>query len=441
MSPTADALDLVCVGLNHETSSLEIRDALVLSEEEVGRAIHALRERGGASEALVISTCNRTEVYARGATIGDPPAFVASLLREIKGMDLSGKEGRILYAYREPESARHLFRVACGLDSQVLGEPQITGQVKDALTLAARSGGSGPVIERLLDAALRCSKRARTETAVGRGPVSSAYAGVNLAAKVLGSLADKRVLIVGAGEMAKLAARHFQEAGVTQFMVANRSRDRADAFAGPIGARVVSLEAIPVVLPGADIVVSATASPSQIVGEAAVRAAMRIRKNRPLLFLDLAVPRDVDPQAARLPNVFVHDLDALGALVAQSLAQRRAEIPKVEAIIEEELERFLRWHRSLAVKPTVTAFRSHFERLAREELERHKGRFRAEDQPALDALVHGIVQKLLHRPTKRLTRADEEGAEGIARIDAVRDLFGIGHEGAEEDPDADRDPR
>ena len=434
---TAPSLELFCVGINHDTSPLEVRDALVMSDEEAARAIQALRERAGASEALVISTCNRTEVYARGAAVESPPAFVAELLREIKGMDLGGPKGSYLYTYHEPESVRHLFRVACGLDSQVLGEPQITGQVKDALSLAAKAGGSGPLLERLLDAALRCAKRARTETGIGRGPISSAYAAVGLAEKVLGPLAEKRVLLIGAGEMATLAARHFQEAGVSQYIVANRGRERGEALAAAIPARAVSLEAIPVVLPGADIVIGATSSPQPIVHEPAVRNAMKIRKNRPLLFLDLAVPRDVDPAVARLPNVFLHDLDALGALVAQSLAHRRAEAPKVEAIVDEELARFERWRRSLAVKPTLTGFRSQFERVARRELERHRGRFRPEDQEALDALVRGIVQKLLHRPTTRLSRADEDGARGIARIDAIRDLFGIDPE----EDDADRDPR
>jgi glutamyl-tRNA reductase len=431
------SLELVCVGLNHETSPLEIRDALVMNDEEIARTIRALRERAGAREALVISTCNRTEVYARGASLESPPAFVAELLREIKGMDLAGAGRSYLYSYHEPESVRHLFRVACGLDSQVLGEPQITGQVKDALSLAARSGGSGPVMERLLGAALRSAKRARTETGIGRGPISSAYAAVGLAQKVLGSLDDKRVLLIGAGEMAALAARHFQEAGVSQYMVANRGRERGEALAAALPARAVSLEAIPVVLPGADIVIAATSSPQPLVNEAAVRNAMKVRKNRPLLFLDLAVPRDIDPAVARLPNVFLHDLDALGALVAQSVAHRRAEVPRVEAIVEEELARFLRWHRSLAVKPTVTGFRAQFERVAREELARHRSRFRPEDQEALDALVHGIVQKLLHRPTTRLNRADEDGTRGIARIDAVQDLFGIDPE----ETDADRDAR
>lgn len=431
------SLDFLCVGLNHETSPLEIRDALVMNEAEVERAIHVLRDRAGAEEAMILSTCNRTEVYARGASVEDLPLFVNDLLREIKGMDL-GARGHRLYAYREPDSVRHLFGVASGLNSQVLGEPQIVGQVKDAITLAARSGGSGPVTERLLDAALRCAKRARTETGIGRGPVSSVYAAVSLASKVLGHLAGKRLLLVGSGEMAGLAACHFMDAGVLSVTIAARNQARAEALASRAGARVVSMEAIPVVLPGADILVCATSAPGFVVLEPVVRAAMRIRKNRTLLLVDLAVPRDIDPAAARLPNVFLHDLDALAAIVAQSLEQRRAEIPKVEAIIEQEVLRFMRWHRSLELKPTVTAFRSQFERIAQEELDRHRDRFRPEDQPALEALTRSIVRKLLHRPTTALNRAGEDSSEGIRRIDAVRELFGIERG---EEPDEDRDPR
>ncbi len=429
------SLDFLCVGLNHETSPLEIRDALVMNEQEVERAIQALRERG-VEEAMVLSTCNRTEIYARGVAIPDLPLFVNHLLREIKGMDLVAK-GHRLYAYRSPDSIRHLFRVASGLNSQVLGEPQIAGQVKDALQLAARSGGSGPVTERLLDAALRCAKRARTETGIGRGPVSAVYAAVNIASKVLGHLADKRVLVIGAGEMAGLAMCHLMEVGVTQFTIAARSKERAEPLASSARARIVSIEAIPVVLPGADVVVGATAAPNFMVTELFVRAAMKIRRNRPLLMVDLAVPRDIDPAASKLQNVFLHDLDALAAIVAQSLEQRRAEIPRVEAIIDEETKRFMRWYRSLELKPTVTAFRGHFERVARGELERHRARFRPEDLPAAESLAHGIIQKLLHTPTTRLSRAAEDGAQGLRRIDAVRDLFGMD----EEDADEDRNPR
>ena len=430
------SLDFLCVGLNHETSPLEIRDALVMNEAEVERAIQFLRDRGGAEEALVLSTCNRTEIYARGASVADLPLFVNDLLREIKGMDL-GARGHRLYSYREPDSVRHLFRVACGLNSQVLGEPQIVGQVKDAITLASRSGGSGPVTERLLDAALRCAKRARTETGIGRGPVSAVYAAVNLASKVLGNLGDKRVLLVGSGEMAGLSMCHFMDSGVLQFTIAARNRARAELLASRTGARVVSMEAIPVILPGADIVVCATSAPEFVISDETVRAAMKIRKNRPLLLLDLAVPRDVNPAAARLPNVFLHDLDALAAIVAQGLEQRRAEVPKVEAIIEAEVSRFMRWHRSLELKPTVTAFRSQFERIARAELERHRGRFRPEDHAALESLTRSIVQKLLHRPMTQLNRAGEETGARIRFIDTVRELFGIEREeGSGEDRDA-----
>ena len=426
------SLDFLCVGLNHETSPLEIRDALVMNEGEVERAIRDLRERGGVEEALVLSTCNRTEIYARGVAIADLPRFVNDLFREIKGMDLVAK-GHRLYTYREPDSVRHLFRVASGLNSQVLGEPQIAGQVKDALQLAARSGGSGPVIERLLESALRCAKRARAETGIGRGPVSAVYAAVNLASKVLGHLGDKRVLVIGAGEMAGLAICHLMEAGVAQFTIAARSRERADPLASSTRARVVSIEAIPVVLPGADVVVGATAAPGFMVSETFVRTAMKVRRNRPLLMIDLAVPRDFDPAVSKLPNVFLHDLDALAAIVAQSLEQRRAEVPKVESIIEEETGRFMRWYRSLTLKPTVTAFRGHFERIAQAELERHRRRFRPEDLPAAESLAHGIIQKLLHTPTTRLGRAAEDGGLGLRRIDAVRDLFGMDDEESDED--------
>jgi glutamyl-tRNA reductase len=428
-------LDFVCVGLNHETSPIEVRDALVMNEEEVERALRHLREHTSADEALVLSTCNRIEFYARGVAHPDPAGLIAKLLAEIKGVDLS-RNGARLYTYRDPDSVRHLFQVACGLNSQVLGEPQILGQVKDAIDLAGRLGGAGPVTERLLDAALRCAKRARTETGIGRGPVSAPFAAVNLAAKVLGHLADKRILLVGAGEMCALAAKHLKDAGVAQFAIANRSRERAEVLAKDLCARVVTLEAIPVLLPGADIVVSATSAPGVLLTEGMVRTTMKVRKNRPLMIFDLAVPRDVDAGVSRLPNVFLHDLDALGAIVAQSLEQRRAEVPKVEAIVEAELMRFLSWYRSLELKPTITAFRGHFERIAREELERHKGRFRPEDLPVAESLAHGIIQKLLHHPTTQLSRTAEAGRSAIARIDAIRELFGIG-----EGSDADRNPR
>jgi glutamyl-tRNA reductase len=440
-------LDLFCVGLSHTTSPLEVRDAVVLNDEEAARAIQALRDRAGAAESLILSTCNRTEIYARGTRLEDPRAFVASLLREIKGAAVTLEPAKHLYTLREEASIRHLFRVAAGLDSMVLGEPQILGQVRVAAELAARRGGGGPVTQRLLETVLRCAKRARGETGIGRGPVSIVSAGVSLAAKVLGDLSAKRALLIGAGEMSALAWAHLHDAGISAFAVAARDRERGETFARTHAARVVSIEALPVVLPGADVVVSATRAPEVLVHESTVRAAMKIRRNRPLFVLDLAVPRDVDPAVARLGNVFLHDLDALGRMVSRSLAQRRAEIPKVEAIVEEELARFLRWHHALAVQPTVTAFRRHFERVAEGELARHRGRFRPEDVAAAESLARGIVRKLLHGPTTRLRAAEKDGIEGATRLEAARALFDLDEarpaagRDVEGGDDADRDAR
>lgn len=424
-------MQLALVGLSHKTAPVEVRERLAFESERIGDALRSLRSYDGISEAMILSTCNRVEILA-SAPHNDPlQEFLCSWHRVSPD-----SVAHYLYNLRDNDVIRHLFRVASSLDSMVVGEPQILGQVKDAMDLAGRHGGSGPVTARLLTAALHCAKRARSETGIGRGPVSAPYAAVNVAAKVLGHMADKRALLIGAGEMSGLAAKHLMDVGVAGFAIANRSRERGEALGKCLSARVVSLEAIPVLLPGADIVVSATSAPGVLVTEGMVRTAMKLRKNRPLLIFDLAVPRDVDPAAAKLPNVFLHDLDALGGIVAQSLEQRRAEAPKAEAIVEEEMARFLRWYRSLELKPTVTAFRGRFERIAREELERHKGRFRPEDLPALEAFARGIIQKLLHHPTTRLSRSGENGTDALSRIDALRDLFDLG-----EGQDADRDPR
>ena len=442
-------MNLLLLGVSHRTAPVDLREKLDFSSGDVGAAVQELATRASVPECVVLSTCNRSEVYVANDNLERTRRDIIDFLGQFHGLPADAFSEH-LFALEGREAVEHLFRVAAGLDSALVGEPQILGQVKDASELAARLGGAGPVTERLLDMVLRSAKRARAETGIGRGPVSITYAGVSLAAKVLGNLGVKRALLVGAGEMSALAWTHLRDAGVTQFMVANRSRERGEAFGEKYAARVVSLEALPVVLPGADLVVCATRAPGTVISESMVRAAMKIRRNRPLFCLDLAVPRDIEPQVARLENVFLHDLDALGQIVGQSLAQRRAEIPRVETIIEEELSRFLKWHRALSVKPTVTAFRHHFERIAAEELARHRGRFRPEDVGAAESLAHGIVQKLLHRPTTILRDAEEGGLDSATRLDTVRDLFGIEGEddaAAKDEPagqggsDADRNAR
>jgi glutamyl-tRNA reductase len=346
---------------------------------------------------------------------------VRDVLLALKGVDLERLDGALVTRC-EPDAVRHLFRVASGLESMVLGEQEIIGQVRRAAEIASRAGGAGLVMGKMAESALAAAKRARTETAIGAGAVSIGSAGVELARKVYGSLAGRRVLIVGAGEAARLASEHLRDAGVHDFVVANRGAERAARLAGAVGGRATTLDRIAEELSGVDLVVTATASPAPLVRLPEVREAMRRRSGRRIVFIDLAVPRDIDPEVHALPNVFVHDLDALRAIIEANLDRRRREAARAETIVEEGVERFLAWHRSLAATPTVVAFRERLEGIRAAELARHRREFREQDLPAVDALTRAIVRKILHAPTTRL-RESSDGPLGASRVDALRHLF------------------
>jgi glutamyl-tRNA reductase len=417
---TAQSLALACVGLSHHTSPLEVREAIALSTAEVAGAIQRLRD-ARAEEALVLSTCNRTEFYTRGLA-GDPTGLVRDVLLSLKGVDIARTDGMLIVRH-DPDSVRHLFRVACGLDSMVLGEPQILGQVREAAQIASDAGGAGLVMGKMVEIALAVAKKARHETGIGEGPISFPSAGVELARKVFGSLAGRHALVVGAGEIARLAVEHLRAAGVV-LAVANRTEARGRTLAAIAGGPYVELAGIPERLAWADLVVTATSSSTPLVDKIAVREAVRHRGARPLVFLDLSVPRNVDPDVNAMTNVFVHDVDALRSIVEANLEKRRREVPRVEAMIDEGIDRFLRWHRALAVVPTIAEFREHVEGIRAAELERFRGRLRESDRPLVEALTHGIVQKILHEPTSRL-RESAEGGLGPGRVEAVRYLFGL----------------
>lgn len=438
--PLGGVLGLTCVGLSHRTSTLDVREAVALSEGETEEAVRWLRT-GRADEALVLSTCNRTEFYTRGALPEVSRRHVRDVVLALKGVDLEGIGGA-LYTRCEPEAVRHLIRVASGLDSMVLGEQEILGQVRRAAEIAGRVGGAGLVVGKMAEVALAAAKRARTETAIAEGAVSIGSAGVDLARKVFGSLADRRVLVVGAGDAARIAAEHLREAGVRDFVVANRGSARGQRLAEAIGGRAIGLPRVGEELAHADLVVTATSSAAPLVRPPEVREALRRRSGRRIVFLDLAVPRDVDPQVNALPNVFVHDLDALRVIIEANLDRRRREVPRVEAIVEAGVARFLRWHRSLAAMPTLTAFRARVEAIRAAEIEKHRHAFREEDLAAVEALTWAIVQKILHSPSARLREAPDE-ILGASRIDALRHLFDL----EETDKDGEgridetRDPR
>ncbi len=413
------SLTLTVVGVNHRTAPLEVRERFAHGAHEVpvalGRVVAA-----GASGGVLLSTCNRTEFYLSDASDAAADA-VWALLGERLG---DGRAARPYgYLRRDREAARQLYRVASGLDSMILGESQIQGQVRDAWELSR--GVAGPVLHRLFQSALLVGARVRSETAIGRGAASAASAAVSLAGKIFGELRDRRALILGAGDMAELAAACLVDAGVRVTLVANRTQERARAVADRLGAAAQTLDEAWEHFAGADIVIASTAAPHAVVTWARIAPAVARRGGRPLCILDLAVPRDVEPAVGQLENVFLYDLDDLQAVAGQASVERRAEIPRAEQIVDEEVENFWTWHETLAVVPVLKEFRGRMEAVRAAELERvfkHLQHLSPEDRERLTRFSESLLNKFLHEPTLALKREAEAG-DGYLLVEALRKLF------------------
>jgi glutamyl-tRNA reductase len=341
-----------------------------------------------------------------------------------KGKDLLAP-GPERYATDDDAAARHLLRVASGLESMVLGEAEILGQVKDALALAASEGTLGSVLDRLATTAIRAGKRARTETDIGAGTVSVASAAVALAGKVFSDLGGREVLVIGAGDTARLAGQHFSLRRPRALRIANRTLARAEALAQAFGGAALPLGELPAALVRCDVIVCATSAPRPLLSGDDVREALRGRRGRPLLVLDLGVPRNVEPEVADLEGVFLHTVDAVRGHVDENLGRRRRAVPRVEAIVEEELLSFLDWVRTLEVTPTLRALRERFEAVRAEEVGRHLGRFSKEDAQRVESLTRSLVNRLLHTPTARLKALDVEAGQDRRRLDALREIFDL----------------
>ncbi len=429
-----------CIGLNHTTSPAEIREAVALTPEETEKALSRLREEGH-KETLILATCNRMEFYARSPEEQPPVEALAAIFRWLKGVDILEHEG-LTYVWKTADTVPHFFRVTSGLDSMVIGETEIAGQVRNAADLAARMGASGPVLRRMVDSAVRCSRRVRTETSLTEGSISMASVSVGLAAKVLGALQETRVLIVGAGETCRVAADYLRDAGVKDFTVANRTLERAGVLAQRLGGRAHSLEDLPRLLPEADLVFSATSSPAPLIGEEMVRQAIRARRGRSMVIVDLAMPRDVDPAVNKISNVFVYSTESVKSIVDDNLERRRREAPRAEAIVAEESAKFLDWYRSLAVTPTLADMRSRLESLRHARVEAVAGKFRAEDREKLELLTRSIINDILREPTLRLMQAKDDPRRGPELAGAVRHLFDLEKEPTGPgETDEDRDAR
>ena len=417
---------LLALGVSHKTAPLPVRERLALPE---GRAVTVLRElvsHAGVHEAVTISTCNRTEVYL---VVSDPveaeSAALGILARQagIRPTELFGA----IYALRDADAVRHLFEVASGLDSMIVGEAEVQGQVKRAYELALVEGVTGPVSNRLFRAALEAGKRVRTETSISRAHVSVSSVAVELARAALGELGNRSVLVIGAGENGELTARALHERGVRTVFVANRRYDRAIGLAQRFGGHAVRFEDLPKQLLEADIVVSATSSPHQIVGRDEMALVAEARGGRPLLMIDIAVPRDIDPGVREVPGVTLYDMDDLQREVARNMGSREAESVRARQLVDQEVERFAQWLASLDVVPTIAALRSLGDGVIEQVLRENEPRWESlsdADRDRLAVMARAIVSRLLHEPTLRLKSA-VDGDDSYVYVQALRELFGL----------------
>jgi glutamyl-tRNA reductase len=418
--------ELIVLGVSHNTAPVALRERLALTERAGKRFLQELVAYDAISEAVAISTCNRTEIYF---VTSDPVRAEAELLgRLARDADIRPTElAAIVYSPRNCDAARQLYRVTAGLDSMIIGEAEVQGQVKRAYEAALDAATTGPLTNRLFGAALQAGKRARSETGIGRSRVSVSTVAVDLARDVVGDLASRSVVIIGAGEMAELTAQALADQGVRTVFVANRHADRARSLAERFGGEVGSLDSLPARLQDADIVVASTASPHAIVEVEGLEVVMRARGGRPLVLIDIAVPRDIEHACGEIEGVSVYDMDDLQAVVARNLGVREAERAKAEAVIEEEIQRFARWLAQLEVMPTITSLREHGADIVDQVLAENAGRWESaspRDLGRIEAVARAVMQRLLHEPTIRLKES------GHGRQQVLRELFGL------EDPEA-----
>jgi glutamyl-tRNA reductase len=414
---------LVLVGISHHRAPIELRERVALDGDAASQLAAALA--GEVGEAVCLSTCNRTELYLAHPDAAAAEARAEATLDGIARLD-SGGLAPALYRLRDWAAALHVFRVAAGLDSLVPGEGEILGQVRAAY----ERGRPGPLLDKLFRQALHAGRKVRAETAIGESPSSVPAAAAALAQQVFGELDGRPVLVVGAGRTGEQAARNLASRGAQIALVANRSLPRAEAVARPFGAEAVPLERVALELERVDVLVACTGAPGFVLGRDAVAASLRARRGRPLLLVDLAVPRDVDPAVHELDGCFLYDVDDLEAVVAESLSGRRRESARAEAIVAEEAERFRAWHASLDVVPAIASLRARAEEIRTGELAKLEGRLShlpEAERRAIESLTAQIVNKLLHLPTVRMKEAAVT-ADGVLYADAVRHLFGLGEE-------------
>ncbi len=413
-------MTLLAIGLNHTTAPVEIRERVTFGPDIITGALRSLTGEAGVEEGVILSTCNRTEVYCHGNGL-EPDRLIAWLagFHGLETADLSP----YLYLHQERKAVEHLLRVASGLNSLVLGEPQILGQVKQAWQIATEAGTLGKILGRLFQHSFATAKQVRTDTAIGDSPVSVAFAAVSLSKRIFSDLADQTALLIGAGETIELTARHLQQQGIGRIIVANRTVARAHELAAQFGGFAIGLPEIAAHLHEADIVISSTASPVPVLGKGTVESALKARRHKPMFMVDIAVPRDIEPEVRELDDVYLYTVDDLEEVIQENLRSRQQAAEQAGEIIEQRAEEFMAWLRSLDAVALIQSYRGQAEAIKQETLDRAR-RMVANGTPpekALEFLANTLTNKLLHTPSSRLREAGSSGRKEI--LEAANTLF------------------
>ncbi len=420
-------MSIVLVGVNHKSAPVEVRERLAFSDDACSSGLRALVDGEVVREALIVSTCNRVEILTETASerLNETIERVNQFLSGADTLPRSFFAAH-LYQHTDDEAIRHLFRVTSSLDSMVIGEPQVLGQVRRAYSIALEAGTAGRILNRLIHHAFRVAKRVRTETGIGANAVSISYMAVELGKKIFDSLQGRTALLIGAGEMAELSARHLLNAGVTRLLLANRTEDRAERVASELGGHAVKFDELSDYLAEADIVICSTAADQYVITEPMAREALSRRRNRPSFFIDISVPRNIDPAVGKIANVFVFDIDDLESVISSNIREREREAERAELIVESEIMQFQQTLRLLDIGPTIGALRNKLHDIARAELTRRRSRLgplTAEQESAIEALLVSTVNKISHPLLSHMRRSFD--ASDAETIQAWRDIFGL----------------
>ncbi len=421
-------MTLLITGVNHKTAPVEVRERLAFDPSSLGPALAALRASEGVAEGMILSTCNRVEIAVMAKNGADPEAAVDCFLSSARNVELRSIAPH-LYHHRDEHAIHHLFRVAASLDSMVVGEPQILGQLKQAYAVAKAHGALAGNLEAVLTRAFSVAKRVRSETGIGESAVSVSYAAVELARDIFGTLSDKKVMIVGAGKMSELAARHLHRSGATQIFVTNRTLERAREMADLFEGRIVEYDRFLAALPEMDIIITSSAAPFHIIRRQDMRRAIELRKNRPVFLIDIAVPRNIEPSVNEIDNVFLYDIDDLQRVVRENVGERKKRAEAAERIIEAEVERMLARLKARDVTPTIVSLQEQLECWRLAEIGRVRGKLgqlTPQQEEAIEALTRGLVNKIAHGPVSEMRRQAGQ-PEGVQFVDVIRKVFRLEH--------------